>query len=48
MAQVQISASDVTVAIEDEDAEAKALKKLALEAIREVVDIFGTKAPEED
>jgi hypothetical protein len=48
MAQVQIAVADVQVAVEDEDANAKDLQKLAVKTVRELVGIFGVKAPEED
>jgi hypothetical protein len=41
MAQVSISVADIQIGVEDEDESAKALKKLALSIVNELVDKLG-------
>lgn len=48
MAQVSISVADIQIGMEDEDASAKALKRLALSVIHELVDTFGVHPGEKD
>ena len=47
MAQVSISVGGIDIGIEDEDATAKSLRRLAVSTIKELVLIVGTKVEEE-
>ncbi|NUP75216.1 MAG: hypothetical protein HOQ07_11300 [Sinomonas sp.] len=46
MAQVSISVADIQIGVEDEDASAKALKKLALGIVSELVEKLGVHEKE--
>lgn len=48
MAQVSISFGDIAIGIEDEDATAKSLRRLAVSTIVELVEVFGCPIPDEE
>jgi hypothetical protein len=48
MAQVSISVADIQIGVEDEDESAKALKKLALSIVNELVDKLGAHPDDKD
>lgn len=48
MAQVSISVADIQIGVEDEDESAKALKKLALSIVNELVDKLGVHPDDKD
>jgi hypothetical protein len=48
MAQVSISVADIQVGVEDEDATAKALRKIALGIVQDLVDTLGVHPAEKD
>jgi hypothetical protein len=48
MAQVSISVGDISVGVEDEDASAKSLRKVALSVVHELVGTFGTRPADDE
>lgn len=48
MAQVTISVGGISVGIEDEDATAKRLKSLALDTVKDLIELVGVEVLDDD